>query len=298
MIEFRKAAMADKSWIEELVCSAGVRGAEYNFNNIFMWDRAYGPTVARIGGRLLIKVGGEKSTRYAFPVGTGELEPVVDALLEDAALRGGKLVLRGVTEEQVSELEALYPGEFETVFDENGSDYLYLAERLAGLSGKKLHAKRNHIHRFEEENDWSFEPVNEANLAECAALERLWVRENTAEKHMDYSDENDAIARMFTHFSELGMVGGLLRSSGRPVAFTVGSRLSKDTFDTHYEKAYADIQGAYQMVNREFARMLRAKYPELVYINREEDMGLENLRHAKRSYYPDIFLKKHVLTWK
>lgn len=273
-------------------------GADYNFNNMYMWDAAYHPRIARLGDRLIIKVGGENETRYAYPVGDGDLMPALEEIRRDAHERGGKPTLRGVTEEWLSELEKTCGGTFDVKFDEDSSDYIYDAQKLATLAGKKLHSKRNHIHRFEENNDWSYEPVTEANLYECQALEASWVRENSAEKDMDYTDENTAIARMFRHFGELQMEGGLLRSSGRPVAFTIGSFINETTFNTHYEKAFSDIQGAYPMINREFAKYLVAKYPNLKYINREEDMGLENLRKAKHSYYPDLFLKKYLVTCK
>ena len=47
------------------------------------------------------------------------------------------------------------------------------------------------------------------------------------------------------------------------------------------------------MINNEFVSRL----PEdIVYINREEDLGLEGLRKAKLSYYPDLILDKMVAT--
>lgn len=66
-----------------------------------------------------------------------------------------------------------------------------------------------------------------------------------------------------------GMIGGLIRAEGKVVAFTLGERLTEDTFDVHFEKAYADVQGAYAMINREFVRRELSDY---TYINREEDM--------------------------
>lgn len=78
------------------------------------------------------------------------------------------------------------------------------------------------------------------------------------------------------------------------VAFSMGNRIREDTFDVNYEKAVADVNGAYSIVNREFARLLRARYPELRFLNREDDMGIEGLRRAKESYAPDILLEKYL----
>ena len=40
------------------------------------------------------------------------------------------------------------------------------------------------------------------------------------------------------------------------------------------------------------AEMLREKYPDVRYLNREEDMGIEGLRRAKKSYYPHHRIEK------
>ena len=73
---------------------------------------------------------------------------------------------------------------------------------------------------------------------------------------------------------------------------TMGSRLSKDTFDIHFEKAVEGVDGAYPAINQGFAKYLRDKYPEVQYLNREDDLGLEGLRKAKLSYCPDHLVEK------
>ena len=81
-------------------------------------------------------------------------------------------------------------------------------------------------------------------------------------------------------FKELGLRGGLLRLDGVVIAFTIGEPVSEDTFVVHIEKAFADIQGAYPIINREFVLHAAKGYK---YINREEDLGEEGLRKAKLS---------------
>ena len=82
-------------------------------------------------------------------------------------------------------------------------------------------------------------------------------------------------------------------SPSQQLTSSTGSKLSHDTFDVHFEKAKADINGAYTVVNYEFARYIRDKYPEIKYLDREEDMGLEGLRKAKESYKPHHMVKKY-----
>jgi hypothetical protein len=89
------------------------------------------------------------------------------------------------------------------------------------------------------------------------------------------------------------MEGLVLMDEGEILAITVGSRLSKGTFDIHFEKAREDVPGAYNAINCHFARYLRMQHPELLYLNREDDMGLEGLRKAKLSYCPDHMVEKY-----
>ena len=84
-----------------------------------------------------------------------------------------------------------------------------------------------------------------------------------------------------------------MRIRGDIVAFTIGSRLSDRVIDVHFEKARPEINGAYAVINNEFAMFVMEKYPEIEYLNREEDMGLEGLRRAKQSYKPAYMVKKY-----
>ena len=88
----------------------------------------------------------------------------------------------------------------------------------------------------------------------------------------------------------------MLVENDRVLAVTMGSRMNPDTFDIHFEKAREDVDGAYTVVNQEFARYLRLKYPEAAYLDREDDMGLEGLRKAKLSYNPHHMVEKYHAT--
>ena len=157
---------------------------------------------------------------------------------------------------------------------------------------KKLQQKRNHINRFLENcSDWYTRPITAENLAECQAMAADWYQVHEDPEH-DYQLEKVAICRAFKSFDALGMEGLALYADGKMVALTMGNRLRADTFDVNFEKAYADIPGAYPLINREFARLIHSRYPEVAFLNREEDMGLPGLRKSKLSYHPDVLLEK------
>ena len=298
MIDFKKPSLADKAWVKELLDLGNYRGCDYSFANMIIWWESYRPEIARLGNFLAIRVATDRGRGYLFPAGAGDLAAAVDALEADAAACGYPFQLVALTGRQMGELEACCPGQFSFDPQRASFDYLYDIDRLADLPGKKLHAKRNHINRFVEQNpSWEYRPLTAENLAECLEMDQEWYRRSQARltdgKIYDLRSEDIALRTAVGNFEALELEGGLIRVYGEVVAFTIGSRLSSDTFDVHFEKAYGELQGAYAMINRELARQIRQAHPEIRYLNREDDMGLEGLRKAKESYYPDLMVEKY-----
>lgn len=294
MIEFRALTLEDKPWIKEITDAENSRSADCCFTNIFIWDEVFSKRVARHGKRLMMKLLYHDSPVYFFPVGSGEMNSAIELLREDAGFHGAPLKIRGITKENLALFEAQFPDSFEIAEDRDFFDYVYSLEKMATLAGKKLHGKRNHINRFLENNDWSFEPITMETLHQCMDMYRKWARETD----QDTPEDTRAIWRIFSHYEELGLDGAILRSAGEVIGFTMGEPLNSDTYVTHVEKAIGTVQGAYPMLNREFSKYILGKYPQLTYVNREDDMGLENLRKAKRSYYPELMVEKFTVSWK
>ena len=301
MIDFRTPQPSDKAWVDALLAQADYRGCDYNFTNLFVWSRAYGQEIAQVNGFLVTHLCGRMGCSYMYPAGSGDLAAAIDILAREADERRQPLRLVCLTTRQMEELDRLMPGRFAYEADRDGFDYLYDIDRLADLTGKKLHAKRNHINRFMDNNpSWVYEEITPQTLPECLEMDKEWYRRSMAREgaaeERDLGDEGIALRTAMDHYHALGLEGGLIRVYGEVVAFTMGDRLNSDTYDVHFEKAYGELQGAYAMINREFARWVRAKYPNVRYLNREDDMGVEGLRKAKESYYPDRMVEKYAAT--
>lgn len=315
MINWKDVELADKPAIEDKICASGCHGADYGFANLYIWRKAYRPKIAFCGSRLL--VGMPQWHVYAYPKGDGDPTPSIELLLNEAHERGDKLVIRGLTDKTLDEFLPLYGDRFEITEDRDNADYIYTVDKLCNLPGRHLSSKRNHIKHFERNGEWEFHRIT-ADSCGCftsgsgvssdeggipsnmgyklSSIEdaRAFVEEFYKEKNdPDLEAEAGAIEEMFTHYRELGFIGGLLYQNGAPVAFTAGTKLDNEVFDVHFEKALPGVEGAYTMVNREFARMIHAELPGIGAFNREEDMGLEGLRKAKESYHPDILLMKY-----
>lgn len=296
MIDFKTIALQDKQWITSLLAAADKPGCQYSFINLFGWSIIYHYRVARVGEFLVVK--GEEAKGapyYLFPAGHGDgLETVLQEMKQDAEDSGQGFIIYGLSPEDVEDVKRIFPGAFTFEEMRNSFDYVYLLDKLVTLSGKKLQAKRNYVNRFKEHNQWSFEEITAENLNECWEMKEKWCELYGCKDDKTLENEGCVLRRYFQHYFELGMEGGLLRLDGEVVAFTMGSRLNSDTYDIYIEKAFRDIPGAYQTINREFAAYIQNKYPEMVYVNREEDIGSPGLRKAKLSYYPVRFEVKYA----
>ncbi len=297
MLAFHPLSIADKKMIDEIAAAENSRSADFVFGNMFLWNGKYRQSVCRFGDRLMVRAEGEHVPIFPFPIGSGELAPAIKALADYAREQGYSLVLRGVEAHHKEQLEALFPGRFSFVHDRDYDDYIYSAEKLSTLSGKKLHGKRNHINRFEASYaNWRFEPLTRELFPSCLALLDEWSAEVEEGGHLVF-DERKAIELALENYETLGLIGGALFVDDRLAAFTIGEQISTDTFNVHFEKARADIDGAYPMINREFVRHILNVLPHINYVNREDDMGLENIRKSKLSYRPDIILEKYSAHW-
>lgn len=291
-MDFKEIELADRKWVEPLLRESDYQGCDYTFGNLYIWKDLYRQQVARAEDMLCARSRkpGTGEYLYLFPAGNGDLKAAVEALRQDAQTLGVPLLLRGFGREEANRLEAAFPGVFSIVSAREEWDYLYPVENLTNLAGKKYHGKRNHIARFEESGEWHFEPLSAANIEACRSMCEAWYAEHAAQGNTAALIDRGVVDNALSHFADLGFTGGALYQFGQVVGFTIGEPLNHDTYVVHVEKAFAEVNGAYPVINREYVRHMMQDY---VYVNREEDDGLEGLRKAKESYHP-IMLEKFV----
>ena len=292
MIDFHRAELSHKQPYEQILFSCPPRGCEYSFSNLYLWGKQ---NIAFLHGCVGFFSHFSGHTVYPFPIGSGDRKAVIEAYLEDARQRDIPCRITGMTDQDREELESWFPGVFTFRTDRDSFDYVYDIDDLADLRGRKYQKKRNHFNRFQATRpDYRAEGINCQNIARVQHMVNDWfVTRRQKDPMGDYLLESIAMAKAFRHYDELGMEGCVLLDGDEILAVTLGSRMAPDTFDIHFEKAREDVDGAYAAVNCEFARYLRLKYPEVKYLNREDDMGLEGLRKAKLSYQPDHLIEKY-----
>ena len=292
MIAFHRIGLADQTAYENILMSVPERGCEYSFANLLLWGRQ---EIAFLHGCVAFFSHFHGKTLYPFPIGSGDKRAVIEEILCDARERGIPCRISGMTAADREDLERWFPGKFHIRSTRDSFDYVYAIDTLADLRGRKLQKKRNHFNKFQAAHpDYQVLRLDCKTLGAAQHMVNDWyLNRNRTDPEGDYLLENIAMVRAFRHFPEMGMEGIVLLEGSRVLAITMGSRLNPNTFDIHFEKAREDVDGAYAAVNCEFARYLRLHFPEIQYLNREDDMGIEGLRKAKLSYYPDHMVEKH-----
>lgn len=304
-ISFKKIELEDKPLIDGYLEKKSYRSCELCFTNVYLWSRFFPTEFAVVEDTLVFQSRKENnSMSITFPAGEqAQVKKALDVMFEYFAEKNMPIKMHLVQEQEFEALEQWYPERFTIEYDRDAADYVYETEKLMTLAGKKLHGKRNHINNFKKQYpDWSYERITEENQEDCFQMALKW-RQNHVCEHDEECEEESAEKRdemcvtmnALRLREELGLVGGLLRVDGEVIAFTLGEPLNADTFVVHIEKAFADIQGAYPMINQQFVEHEAFGFQ---YVNREEDTGAEGLRKAKLSYRPVFLVNKGIVSEK
>lgn len=296
MIAFKRLQLEDKARIQQYTMNSSRRNCDLTFANLYSWRFLYNTEIAEYGGFLLIRFYTDGMPAYMLPVGNGDMKEVIEGMMEDAQKHGFQFQMFGVCADAVDPIEHLFPDTFEFIADRDYADYLYLHTDLTMLRGKKYQPKRNHINKFNIlYPDYEFKPLTVEMIPDCIRLEAEWCKANDCRENEALEDERKSINAALEKFHELDIIGGVLMVKEKIVGFTYGAPLNHETFDTCVEKADTNYEGAYAVLNNEFAKMIPEQF---TYINREEDLGLDGLRKAKLSYHPYILLDKFKMQLK
>ncbi len=253
---------------------------------ILTWQDHYKTKYALIDGAPVLchTVDGEE---YYSPI-SNDIAKTVKALFDIEKKEA--VTLSVISENDVDVLKSSFDTS-EIECNADWADYIYLHSDLASFSGKRYSGQRNHINKFISAfPDWSYETIDCNNISDVLTF-YLELTADTSSYDDTAIYERDKIIEYLKNnsFEKLGLTGGLIRASGNVVSFAFGETIN-DMLFVHVEKARRDIQGAYQMIVREYA-----SHNPAVFINREEDMGLEGLRTSKRSYHPIRLENKYKL---
>lgn len=298
MLEFRPIHAEDMAVIMPYLEREKGRTTDFSYGGLYMWVNYFHYEYAIERDTLFIKGRLEDDrTRVAFslPVGSLPVDESVSLVREWCQNEGVEMLFSAVPEHAVEAFRALHP--VEITDSPHWADYLYDAETLAELHGKKMAKKRNHVNHFEATcPGFSFEPMTAENAAEALSFMDLFDLEG--DDNSSAKAERLMTRRLIQHFAECpgAMEGALLKVDGNVCAFTIGD-VKDDTLFVHIEKATRRFDGDYEAINAYFVRYIRDRFPAVRFVNREDDAGDEGLRLAKESYHPLELLRKYNIAF-
>lgn len=288
--EFKKITTNSYDEIAPILENARYGRCEYTFGTLLMYSEMGEYSYCIKEGVLFVKC--KISGRDAF------LAPVTDneekfswAISELLALKGENLRLIAVP---VTLVDAM--GKFDPQTTSEYADYVYDIHEFAELKGKKYHGKRNHISRFERDiGEYSFQKIDESNLSIVREFfEKFKLRE---EKESDmFGVELCATEKILNDFLHSHQEGYALMTHGQVIGLTIGEVVG-DMLFVHVEKCDKTVHGVYEKTANCFVKTMLSKYPNLKFVNREDDGGDEGLRKAKLSYNPLYMAEKDNITF-
>ncbi len=268
--------------------------ADTIFTNLFIWRSYYRPTWLEADGCICLIAHPEGEEPFGLPpVGGGDLLSALDFTLETLKTMTGQPVFKRMPEFLVERLEAeKRPYSWE--HDRDNDDYVYRREQICTLGGRKLHQKKNHYNYFVSHYQYECLPLSPDLTPELLAVQESWLatkeEQNASSRHLTY--EVESVHELVKHREELNQIGLAIRIDGRIAGFTIGEVIAPDTVLVHLEKADYEIRGLFVAISSHFCREMP---PEIVFINREQDLGLPGLRHSKESLRPDHMRRKYIV---
>ena len=292
--EFKKITHEDMPLIWSFLQNEPGRTTDFSYGGILMWVDFFNYEYAIYDDTLFIKGVVENDRNkpaFSLPIGKLSLSDSIPLLKEYCESKDIDLEFSAVPEYALEEIKKLNPRYIEELTD--WADYLYNAEPLSTLKGKKMSKKRNHVNQFSAHYpDWKYEPLTPENANK--ALQFMDIFDLEGDSSENAKAERELSRQLINKLKEGDefLKGGILYVNDEVSAYTIGD-IKGDTLFVHVEKATRKFNGSYEMINMLFAKEQCEKNPDIKFINREDDAGDIGLRMAKESYHPTEMLKKY-----
>ncbi|MBQ9844770.1 MAG: DUF2156 domain-containing protein [Oscillospiraceae bacterium] len=293
MENFKKLEITDFEIINPLLKKYNVENCDHCFFTMLIWSFRHHVEYTICENTLFMRTLGDNSYWYLSPVGELPFEKAVQLIIDDAKLNSYRIKIYAMDENQKIAMDQHFGSLFEIIADRDTFDYIYKTEDLSNLSGKNYQKKRNHCSRFERDNpDYRFYSITAENVERVKAFEREWCARNNCDESRGLFSEQQGIMEILSNMEKTDVFGGFIEANnGNIVAFTLASPINDNMVDIIVEKAFHEVTGAYAIINRDFARNCLQNFE---FINREDDMGQENLRKAKLANFPVEIRTKYM----
>ncbi|MBW9172244.1 DUF2156 domain-containing protein [Clostridium estertheticum] len=297
MMIFKRLTIEDKEIFEKYIYPYKFLSCEYSFTTLYIWREACDICFTVYKDALIIKKM-DFEGRYYFmqPLGYNKenLKELIDVLMDYKKENNMEFVFKDLDESFMEEIKDIY-GDVRGICikeDRDNFDYLYEAEKLTKLSGKKLHGKKNHYNSFIKNYNYEVKDIEETQvIKDVVVAAEKWYEANNNDRMLNF--ELQGIKDILENIEIVNTKGIAVYVDEKIVAFSLGEKLNDDLAVIHIEKADTSYSGVYSFINKAF---VDRSFSDVKIINREQDLGIEGLRKSKLSYHPFKLEKKYIFS--
>ena len=289
MLEFKKLGFEDFENVKNYFDAFRQHSCDFTAGITFMWRDFYDMRIAYAGDDIVFMLTDDDCGAAFLPPAKKNFDIICKEIENYCKSRSIKMQFYSVAKNMLGDFRRLYS---DCVYgaEEQWSDYIYEAEAIMKLEGKKYATQRNHINKFRRlYDDFTFNEITAGDVDECIDL----MQNRMAEKdEVLASAEKEAVVDVLRNLDKYKMLTGVLRVNGEVAGFSCAEKIG-DILTVHIEKADIRFDGAYPMLTHLFLE----KYvdEDIKFVNREDDSGDEGLKKSKLSYHPCELLEKYFV---
>jgi uncharacterized protein len=297
--EFKMLEMSDWTDVEKITKQYKPY-SDFNFISMYSWDVDTEMQISELNGNLVVKFSDYITAEpfYSF-LGKNKTTETSLALLDLSEKEGIQLSLKMVPEISLSEIDQSI---FKIDEDRDHFDYILGLEKLSDFKASSMNDHASFSRRFVEAHGdvitiKTLDLQDPSHRAEVTALTTVWMK-NKAEQNKSFLDHlEDAVKRYLLitkdNYHESFVSVGIFRED-KLIAMTINEMVDEDYSICHFMKGDNAFKGIYShLVTSTCQEVLKNGRK---FINFEQDLGMKNLRQAKKTYEPVDFLKKYTLS--
>lgn len=292
--DFKKLELTDRANITHITKNFEPY-SDFNFTSMWSWDTTGTFEISRTGDILIVRFADYVTYKpfYSF-IGTGDVTAVIDSIYKAF----GDVPIKLVPEAMMSDIDSQ---RYNVQEDADNYDYIYSTKLLAELVGKPFETKRNLIsrfHRFTPEPRVDFHQLVRDEIEQKVyRLFSSWEHHKmTLDEQFEATHEFQAIQRLLESSAVHGLEICCLYSNISLIGFNIFEQLDNTQTICHFAKTNQNFTGANDFLLHSLGRKLYERGSQ--FINYEQDLGIDTLRHSKLSFRPVNYLKKYVVSQK
>ncbi len=276
---FRDIQITDLEPIESVILINDNTLYARTFHVMFLWKDLWELSVCAEDDFFTARAVISGKTAYFFPCGTAEKKKEFLSWFIDK--KSNDCILCNISQRDKNFLEEHFGGALPLKAVREDFAYIYSKAEQLEMSGKKYKNMKRSLRKVKRGHEWVAQLINSTNFNDVRLILQNWI-DNTLADCYDVKSVDLAV----NNFFDLKMFGIILYRDGSPLGFAMGSFTDNSTFDLNISKTL--VPNIDIILRNELFKLL----PEnVMYIDQEDDMGIEGLRIHKTQLVPCNILR-------